>query len=221
MPIKVLIVDDQSLMREGLELLLDLSGDICVAGLAENGKDALEKIALLAPDVVLLDIRMPVMNGVECTKKIKENYPQVKVLILTTFDDDEYIFDCLKNGAQGYLLKDLSSDKLLNAIKDAYFSKAVLQPEVAAKVISRISNDNSPFASTPKNTCQTGNYNEFSDREKSILRYMAKGLNNREISKALFITEGTVKNYITGIYTKLGMNDRTKAVIYAVENKII
>ena len=222
MEIKVLIVDDQRLMREGLKTILDLENDITVIDIAENGKDALDKISKSIPDVVLMDIRMPIMNGVECTGLIKQQYPDIKVLILTTFDDDEYIIDGLKNGAVGYLLKDLPSAKLIGAIRDIHSGSSIMQPEIAAKLISHITSlktqvqGNSPQSSNSKKDME-----ELTEREKDILRLVAKGLNNREIARALYISEGTVKNYISGIYDKTGINDRSKIMIYAMENKYI
>ncbi len=217
MPIRVMIVDDHRLMREGLETLLGFENEISVISMAENGVDALEQISKEQPDIVLIDIRMPVMNGVQCTEQIRKNYPKVKVLILTTFDDDEYIIDCLKCGAQGYLLKDLSSEKLVSSIRDVYEGNAVLSPEITAKIMMHISDQNI------KKEHKSGSVkeNELTEREKEILKKMAKGLNNREIANSLFITEGTVKNYITNIYSKLGINDRTKAILYAMDNKYI
>ncbi len=224
MPIKVFIVDDQRLMREGLKTLIELEEGLEVVGMAENGEIALETISADPPDVVLMDIRMPVMNGVECTKIVRQRFPTVKVLILTTFDDDEYIIECLKYGAHGYLLKDLSADKLISSIKDVYLGNSILQPEIASKIISHVVDTNSLVKKATNLKAEVKNDDdiiELSEREKEILRYMSRGMTNREISNTLFITEGTVKNYITGIYSKIGINDRTKAIIYATEKKYI
>lgn len=207
MKIKVMITDDQRLMREGLKTILDLEEDLTVVGLAENGKDALDKITDAQPDVLLMDIRMPIMNGVECTGIIKQRYPEVKVLILTTFDDDEFIIEALKNGAVGYLLKDLPSEKLVGAIRDVYNGNSIMQPEIAAKVISHITGT------------KKAQPEELTDREKDVLQLVGKGLSNVEIAKKLFISEGTVKNYISNLYSKLGVNDRSKLTLYAIENK--
>jgi DNA-binding NarL/FixJ family response regulator len=138
MKIKIMIVDDQRLMREGLKTILDLEQDLTVVELAENGRDALDKMADAKPDVILMDIRMPVMGGVQCTRMIKQQYPGAKIIVLTTFDDDEYIIEALKSGAAGYILKDLPSEKLVGAIRDAYKGNSIMQPEIAAKVISHI-----------------------------------------------------------------------------------
>jgi DNA-binding NarL/FixJ family response regulator len=218
MKIKVMIADDQRLMREGLKTILDLEQDLTVVELAENGRDALNKIAEAQPDVLLMDIRMPVMDGVECTGMIKQQYPGVKVLILTTFDDDEFIIEALKNGAVGYILKDLSSEKLVGAIRDVYEGNSIMQPEIAAKLISHITGSkkeplNNNVASELKQT------KELTDREKEVLQLVGKGMSNSEIAKKLYISEGTVKNYISTLYAKLEVNDRSKLTLYALENK--
>lgn len=218
MKIKVMITDDQRLMREGLKTILDLEEDIKVVQLAENGRDALSKIADSQPDVMLMDIRMPIMDGVECTGIIKQQYPGIKVLILTTFDDDEFIIEALKNGAVGYILKDLSSEKLVGAIRDVYNGNSIMQPEIAAKVISHITGTmKEPIhqdAATELNSRL-----ELTDREKDVLQLVGKGMTNNEIAKKLYISEGTVKNYISNLYGKLEVNDRSKLTLYAINNK--
>ncbi len=220
MKIKVMIVDDQRLMREGLKTILDMEQDIEVVQLAENGKDALEKIPSAHPDVVLMDIRMPVMNGVECTLAIKEKYPGIKVLILTTFDDDEFIIDALRNGAVGYILKDLSSEKLVNCIRDAYAGNSIMQPEIAAKVISLITGDKTG-AEGSGTALKRSDIDGLTEREISVLKLVGKGFSNLEIAKRLYITEGTVKNYISSLYSKTDINERSKLIIYAQENKYV
>lgn len=219
MKIKVMIVDDQRLMREGLKTILELEEDLEVIHLAENGKDALDKISVEPPDVVLMDIRMPVMNGVECTLAIKENHPKVRVLILTTFDDDEFIIDALKNGAVGYILKDLSSEKLVSCIRDVYAGNSIMQPEIAAKVISMITGGKNTPDGTPA-TRQSG-LEEFTEREIAVLKLVGKGLSNLEIAKKLYISEGTVKNYISTLYSKTNVGERGKLIMYALENKYV
>jgi DNA-binding NarL/FixJ family response regulator len=217
MKIKVMIVDDQRLMREGLKTILDLETDLTVINLAENGKDALDRISLELPDIVLMDIRMPVMNGVECTLAIKKNYPDIKVLILTTFDDDEFIIDALSNGAVGYILKDLSSEKLVNCIRDVYAGNSIMQPEIAAKVISMITGNKF----IPEAALKHSGIEEFTGREIDVLKLVGKGLSNLEIAKKLYISEGTVKNYISSLYSKTDISERSKLIMYALENKYI
>jgi RNA polymerase sigma factor (sigma-70 family) len=226
MKIKVMITDDQRLMREGLKTILELEEDIEVVQLAENGKDALDKIEDvqndLLPDVILMDIRMPIMDGVECTKIIRQRYSSIKVLILTTFDDDEFIFDALKNGAVGYILKDLSSEKLIAAIRDVYNGNSIMQPEIAAKVISMITGVGANKEALIKNTSTVINPAlDLTDREKDVLKLVGKGMTNIEIAKQLYISEGTVKNYISTLYSKLEVNDRSKLTLFAIDNKYI
>ena len=223
MKIKVMITDDQRLMREGLKTLLDLEEDLAVVSLAENGRDALEKIPSAKPDVILMDIRMPVMDGVECTRIIKEQHPQIKVLILTTFDDDEFIIEALKNGAVGYMLKDLSSEKLVAAIRDAYNGGLVMQTEIAAKIISHITGTakeptHQEDAKSIKVNATKVMYDksELTDREKEVLHLVGEGMSNTEIAKKLYISVGTVKNYISNLYSKLEVDDRSKLTIYAI-----
>lgn len=240
MKIKVMITEDQRLMREGLKTLLDLEQDLTVVEIAENGKDALEKLLGAQPDVILMDIRMPVMDGVEATRIIKEKYPKVKVLILTTFDDDEFIIEALKSGAVGYILKDLSSEKLVTAIRDAYNGNSIMQPEIAAKIISHITGgtkdllEKDTYREIGHDVSQTeeqggskwkksanlkerNNKSELTDREKDILNLVGEGMSNTEIAKKLYISVGTVKNYISNLYSKLEVDDRSKLTLYAIK----
>lgn len=229
MKIRIMITDDQRLMREGLKTILELEQDLTVVQLAENGRDALDKIEDAQPDVILMDIRMPVMDGVECTGIIKQRYPGIKVLVLTTFDDDEFIIDALKSGAVGYILKDLSSEKLIGAVRDAYAGNSIMQPEIAAKVISRITGSTVGRASGANTGGSSGiaaaaasaakRPEELTERERDVLRLVGKGMSNVEIAKKLYISEGTVKNYISTLYSKLELNDRSKLTLYAIENK--
>ncbi len=235
-----MITEDQRLMREGLKTLLDLEQDLTVVELAENGKDALEKLPGAQPDVILMDIRMPVMDGVEATRIIKEKYPKVKVLILTTFDDDEFIIEALKSGAVGYILKDLSSEKLIAAIRDAHNGNSIMQPEIAAKIISHITgatknilaqNLDGEISHQLSQTEDYGELNsrksvslkeknnksELTDREKDILNLVGEGMSNTEIAKKLYISVGTVKNYISSLYSKLEVDDRSKLTLYAIK----
>lgn len=218
MLIRVLIVDDQALFREGLSTLLSLQPDIEVVGEAGNGLDALEVVAKLRPDVVLMDLRMPVLDGVSATRRLKERGDSARVIVLTTFDNDESVFDGLRAGAVGYLLKDVSSDKLLEAIRAAARGESFLQPSIAAKVLAefnRLEERNS--APPPQNTLPE----PLSERELEILRQLAEGQSNKEIAAQLFITEGTVKNHITNILGKLGVRDRTQAALRARELGLI
>ncbi len=202
--IKVLIVDDQSLIREGLTMMLNLYDNIFIIGEAANGEDAIKILDTQEVDVILMDIRMPIMDGVEATKIIKEKYPKVKVLILTTFNEDEYIFEGLKNGADGYLLKDIGSEELVKGIQTVYEGNVLLQPEVAKKmvgVIDRKKHDNNHI------------FKELTKREYEIALLVGQGKSNKEIGQTLFITEGTVKNHLTKILDKLKLRDRTQLAL--------
>lgn len=207
--IRILIADDQTLMRDGLKTILELEDDMEVAGVCENGSRAFELCGELHPDVVLMDIRMPIMNGVESVKLIKKDYPEIAVIMLTTFDDEEYIVDALSNGACGYLLKDMSGDRLIDAIRDAVKGNLLIPSVIAAKLAARLARNTSQPQSNQLKTDL-----DLSERELEIASLLAKGYSNRQISSELYITEGTVKNYISSIYSKIDISDRTKAVLF-------
>ncbi len=214
--IKIIIADDQRLMREGLKTILELEEDMTVPGTAANGKEALELCRRLAPDIVLMDIRMPEMDGVEATKLITAEIPATRVIVVTTFDDDELIIKALKAGAKTYLLKDLPSEKLLSVIRATYEGDIVLQPEIAARLVERASGDQAADADRAP-----GHQTEaLTGREKEILALMAEGLNNSDIAARLYLSEGTVKNQVSVIYGKLGTNDRTQAVLLALKHHL-
>jgi len=204
--IKVLIVDDQTLMRDGLKTILDLEDDIKVVATAKDGEDAIEKVKNEEPNVILMDIRMPVKNGVESTKIIKEDFKNIKIIMLTTFQDDEYIIEALANGADGYLLKDIQGDNLIQAIRDVYNGQLMINPQIAMKLAQYVKK------STVSEKHVTESF-DLSERELEVVRLMVKGFTNKKISKELFISEGTVKNYISSIYSKIGTSDRTQAVL--------
>lgn len=210
--IKVLIVDDQSLIREGLTMMLNLYNTVSIVGEATNGKEAMEILEREKVDLVLMDIRMPIMDGVESTKIIKERYPDIKVLILTTFNEDEYIFEGLKNGADGYLLKDISSEELVRAIETVYEGNILLQPDVAKKMIKSMNHNN-----TTENNLDEDIFKELTKKEYEIAILIGAGRSNREIAKILYIAEGTVKNHITKILDKLRLRDRTQLAVMIKE----
>jgi DNA-binding NarL/FixJ family response regulator len=224
--IRVLIVDDQMLLRQSFQRLLELEDGIAVVGVAGDGEEALARLAQLAdadalPDVVLMDIRMPVMDGVQATERISERWPTVRVLILTTFDDQEYVFKGIRAGAKGYLLKDSSAAELLDAIRVVYAGGSPLQPSVAAQLVAHLAQ---PDAAAAQRSSASGAApalpmgEELTDREREILGYIARGASNREIGEALFITEGTVKNHVSNILSKLALRDRTQAALWAREH---
>lgn len=210
--IRLLIVDDQRLMREGLRTLLELEPDLEIAGDAEDGQAALEQYETLLPDVVLMDIRMPVLDGVEATRRLRQRWPDARVIILTTFDDDALVFDGLRAGALGYLLKDVSGQELAEAIREVAGGGALIEPSVARKVLAEFAR-----LAEPARPVQEQLPDPLSDREVEILRLLAKGANNRQIANQLFLAEGTVKNYISTILDKLGVQDRTQAALRARE----
>lgn len=211
--ISIVIADDQSLMREGLKTILDLEKDIKVLATAANGREALDLCRDMKPRIVLMDIRMPVMDGVEATAAINAEGLPTAVIVLTTFDDDELIIKALKAGAKTYLLKDLPSDKLLEVIRATSRGNIVLQPEIAAKLVERASG---PAEAVDQNgDCPV--LEALTRREKEILSLMAEGLSNSDIAARLYLSEGTVKNQVSVVYGKLGTRDRTQAVLLALK----
>ncbi|MEV7097554.1 response regulator transcription factor [Amycolatopsis sp. NPDC051045] len=209
-PVRVLLVDDQALFREALATLLATHDGIDVTGEAGNGAEALSQAASLAPDVVLMDLRMPVLDGVAATRRLRAEHPGIRVIALTTFDDDEDVFAALRAGAVGYLLKDVSSARLVEAVLAAARGESVLQPSVAAKVVARFAQ--LPDAPEPRPQPLVV---PLSERELEVLRLLADGHSNREIAAALFLAEGTVKNHVTNVLGKLGARDRTQAALRA------
>ncbi len=214
--ITVVIADDQQLMREGLKTILELEKDLVVLGTAANGKEALEMCRKVKPHIILMDIRMPEMDGVEATGLIKSEGLKTSVIVVTTFDDDELIVEALKAGAKTYLLKDLPSEKLISAIRATYNGDVLLQPEIAAKLVGQVSGTSQKTRQTSEKKTTT----PLTPREKEILALMAEGLNNNQIASRLFLSEGTIKNQISIIYGKLGTNDRTQAVLLALKDRL-
>ncbi|MCC5464636.1 response regulator [Pelosinus baikalensis] len=206
MLVNIMIVDDQLLFREGLKTVLDLEKSINVISAVASGKEALSLLnSSTLPDLVLLDIRMHEMNGVETVKHIKQTYPEIKVLMLTTFNDEEYIMEALANGANGYVLKDIEIEKLVEAIHDAIGEKMILPPVVATELAKGL------HKIAPKKPSSA--LDKLSEREKEIATMLTQGFSNKQIAMALFISDGTVRNYISTIYSKMGVNDRTNAVL--------
>ena len=206
--ITILIVDDQNLIRQGLKALLELESDMKIVGEAENGQIAINLVRELQPNVILMDIRMPIMDGVAATKEISHHFPHSKILILTTFDDDEYVKAAIQNGAMGYLLKDTPSEELAVAIRAVDKGYSQLGPGIVKKLMTQ-------FLGTPPQLSVPANLAELTPREKEVLRLIAIGDNNREIAQKLYISEGTVKNHVTNILNRLNLRDRTQAAILA------
>ncbi len=208
--IKVLLVDDQALVRQGLSTLLALEEGIQIVGEAGDGDEAVKQVGFLQPDVVLMDMRMPKKSGVEATQEIHKRYPSVKVLILTTYDEDDLIVGALKAGASGYLLKDSPSEKLATAIRAVQEGYTQLSPSVTPKVVSLMHGS--------EKGKKTELLKSFSDREAEIIDLIARGLSNKEIAESLYITQGTVKNYVTKILGQLNLRDRTQLAVWVKDN---
>lgn len=214
--VRILIVDDQELMRDGLATILDLRKEIDVAGVASNGQEAFEKAGELRPDIVLMDIRMPVASGVEGTKLITSSYPEIKVLMLTTFNDSELIFEALEEGASGYLLKDMPTDAIVQAIMTVQSGGMVLPKALTADIVREMRR-NQP---SDQSTTVPEIVKELTERELEVLNQLGLGLNNKEIARELYISEGTVKNHVSNLISKLQLRDRTQAAIFAVRYHI-
>lgn len=212
--IKVLIADDQELIRESLKIVLNTHEDLQVIDTVEDGFGVLDSLKRNIPDVILMDIRMPRMDGVYCTKMVKEAYPDVKIIILTTFDDDDFVFSALKFGASGYLLKGVSMDGLYQAILTVVSGGAMINPDIATKVFrlfSKMANTNYAI------NVNDDNVRELNKPEWKVIQQVGFGLSNKEIAQKLFLSEGTVRNYLSSILSKLELRDRTQLAIWAVQ----
>lgn len=215
--IKVLIADDQELIRQSLQIVLNTKEGIQVTDTVGNGQEVIQSIRKEMPDVILMDIRMPKMDGVQCTKIIKENYPQVKIIILTTFDDDEFVYNALKFGASGYLLKGVSMDELVGAIHTVYSGRAMINPDIATKVVKLFSQ----MAKADYSIQVEERYEkELTKTEWRIIEQVEFGASNKEVAENLNLSEGTVRNYLSTILNKLGLRDRTQLAIWAVQTGV-
>lgn len=220
--IRVLLVDDQAIVRQGLEVILASEPDLVVVGFATNGEEAVSRAAELQPDVVLMDLKMPRLNGIHATRRIIQQAPGVKVLALTTYDGDEWLFDALRAGACGYLLKDSDGDAIVAAIRGAVAGEVHLDPHVAGKVLQAFNQLSSAHPSSAVSAVAAASadelfYESLSERELAILQELVQGKSNQEIAATLFLAEGTVKNYVSTIMAKLHANDRTQAAIVALK----
>ncbi len=213
--IRLLVVDDQQDFRQGLAALLSLQEDLEVVGQANHGQEAIALTEKLQPDVILMDVRMPVCDGVVATREIHQRYPWIRILVLTTFDEDEYIGQSLKAGALGYLLKDTSAKELAAAIRTVHKGYSQLGPTIAPKAFSQLHSFERQSATHLQSTRHPY---QFSDRELELLQLLAQGKNNREIAQVLYLTEGTVRNNITQLLSKLDVRDRTQAALWAQQN---
>lgn len=212
--IKVLIADDQELIRQSLQIILSTKADIQVTDTVNNGREVIRSVRKNRPDVILMDIRMPEMDGVQCTKIIKDNYPEIKIIILTTFDDDEYIFSALKDGASGYLLKGISIDELTVAIRKVHQGNAMMNRDITSKVVrlfSKMAQSNLAIQVDEKKVCDIAN------TEWKVIQQVGCGFSNKEIAAKLCLSEGTIRNYLSTILGKLDLRDRTQLAIWAVQ----
>ena len=211
--IRVFLCDDQIVVTEGLQKILSTDPEIEICGVAHDGADLLEQIPASNPDLVLIDLKMPVMNGIQATRRIRKEFPKVLVLVLTTYDDDEWIFDALRAGAGGYLLKDLPPEQLINAIKGTIQGKSYIDPKVTARVMEK--------ATSIPQTDQSRKNFDLNEREMEVLKLIAQGFSNSEIGDRLFLSEGTVRNYTRGIFMKLGVSARTQAAVTAIKYGLV
>ena len=207
---KVIICDDQAIVRDGLELLLKLEKDIEVVGLAQDGAEAVDLVSKTSPDLVLMDLQMPGMNGVEATRKICALYPNTRVLVLTTFDNDEWVFDAIRAGASGYLLKDTPRGKVIEAIRGSVTGRSYLDPLITGKLLNVVASQ--------QEQPSTLIIDRLTEREVEVLRLLARGLSNSEIARELHLSEGTVRNHVSAIFSKLDVPDRTQAAILAIRH---
>ncbi len=213
--IRVLVADDQELIRDSLSYMLSTYSKINVVGTAKNGLEAIDAALSLKPDIILMDVRMPVMDGIQAMETIREKDPSIKIIVLTTFDEDEYIFESIKHGAAGYLLKNCSTDKLASAIEDVYNGKALLNPEITKKVFNLFSD---MAKSVITNVNRDSLPESISKNEQKIIKLIGMGYSNKEINYELEMSEGTVRNYISSILQKMNLRDRTQIAIFAVQN---
>ncbi len=209
---RLLICDDQEIVCAGLQRILETDPQLSIAGIAHNGEEAVELAASLKPDLVLMDLQMPVMNGVQAIRRIRVSQPKLPILVLTTYTDDKWLFDALHEGASGYLLKDRPRDELIAAIKGTLEGNNYLDPAITGRVMQSVLHQPAPI--------QADNF-DLNEREREILKLLSAGLSNSEIASRLYLSDGTVRNYLSGIFNKLGVTDRTQAVIIALRSGIV
>lgn len=210
---KVVLCDDQFVVIEGLKKILSTDPQIEVTGYASDGAELIELLPKLNPDLVLIDLKMPIMNGIIATRTIRRDFPNVRILVLTTYDDDEWVFDALRAGAEGYLLKDTPPAQLITAIKGTIEGKAYIDPKVTGKVIDQ--------AKSSTNISTTEKDFKLTDREEDILKLIAQGFSNADIAERLFLSEGTIRNYTKSLFRKLGVSARTQAAVMAIKHGLV
>jgi DNA-binding NarL/FixJ family response regulator len=216
MPITILIVDDHALLRQGIKKVLDLESDFSVIGEAADGEEAIKTALQLKPDIVLLDINMPKKNGLEVTKELRQLVPEIKIVLLTIHDDENYVIEVIKAGATGYLLKDIEPGMLIKAIRSVYAGESFIYPTLAKRLFYEVGGEKKAESPRPR-----GGQDALTQREVEVLQLIGQGLSNQEMAQRLFLSEKTVKNHLTNIFRKINVTDRTQAVIYAIKNKIV
>ena len=207
---KILLCDDQAVIRDGMEMLLQLEKDFQMVGSAQDGFEAVELAAKTQPDLILMDLKMPGMNGIEATREIRKKFPNIKILVLTTYDDDEWVFDAIRAGASGYLLKDTPRQKIIEAIRGTVDGKSFVDPAVEGKLLNQVASNQTQPASILED--------KLTERELDVLRLLAKGMTNTDIAGTLHLSEGTVRNHVSAILEKLGVSDRTQAAVIAIQH---
>ncbi len=212
--IRVLICDDQWIVCEGLEAILAADPGIEVVGVAHDGVEALEQIPKVRPDVVLMDLKMPGMDGIQATRLIHDRHLHIKVLVLTTYGEDEWVFDAIRSGAAGYLLKGTPREALIDAVKGTAAGRTHVDPDIAGKLFDRVAQSDIPAEATAI-------VNSLSERELDVLRLLARGFSNTDIAQRLFLSEGTVRNYVSAILSKLEVSDRTQAAVLALRYGLV
>lgn len=213
-PVRVLVCDDQEVVREGMRAILGVSPEVEVVACARHGKEALALVATTAPDVVLMDLKMPVMDGTEATRRIRAAFPQVRVLVLTTYDAQDWVLGAIRAGAAGYLLKDLPRERLVAAVVDAARGRTPVDPAVAGTLFDAV-------ARTVPETAGASRWEALTDRERDVLELLARGLSNADIAASLYLAEGTVRNRVSAVLAKLGVSDRTQAAVLALRHGLV
>lgn len=219
MSIKILIADDHLLLRQGIRMVLDLEEDLEVVAEAVDGQETLAKTLMFQPDILLLDLNMPMMNGIEVAKQLQLTNAETKIIMLTIHDDDNYVIEVLRNGVMGYLLKGVEPEMLIKAIHMVHEGNAFIYPEIAEKLFGAVQCDD--VGMRAEEIWKERRGERLTAREMDVLRCITKGFSNQDIAQALFVSEKTVKNHLTNIFRKINVNDRTQALLYALKNKIM
>ncbi|GFN31571.1 response regulator [Paenibacillus xylaniclasticus] len=216
MTIRLLLADDHAMVRKGLQMFLSMQTDLQVIGEAANGQEAIDRTAELLPDMILMDLHMPVLDGIEVTKRLKQSHPDIKVIVLTSFSDEDHVLPAIRAGAKGYLLKDIEPDELVRAIRRVWQGQVELHPDAAGRLMSLLAA--SEASSKPESHDSASRLSDLTKRELEVLRLIASGMSNKEIGDSLNITEKTVKTHVSHVLDKLGLADRTQAAIFAVKH---